>query len=180
MNRRLILPLIILLATSLPACTPEEGKEFITQLPGQSGDSTGNDIEQEEEQQQEENNNNMASNTITLTVNGRSFTATLAENSSAKALAERLTQGVLTIQMDDYGNMEKVGALGFSLPRNDIQTTTSPGDIILYQGNSLVIYYDTNAWRFTRLGKVDNVSTREQMLELLGGKGKVSVTVSLQ
>ena len=82
--------------------------------------------------------------------------------------------------MSDYGDMEKVGSLGFSLPKNDRQTTTGPGDLILYQGNSFVIYYDTNSWSFTRLGKVDGVSTREQMLELLGGKGEITVTVSLK
>ena len=75
--------------------------------------------------------------------------------------------------------MEKVGSLGFSLPRNDRQTTTSPGDLILYQGNSFVIYYDTNSWNFTRLGKVDGVSSRNEMLDLLGGKGEVTITLSL-
>lgn len=62
---------------------------------------------------------------------------------------------------------------------NDRQTTTSPGDLILYQGNSFVIYYDTNSWNFTRLGKVDGVSSRNEMLDLLGGKGEVTVTLLL-
>ncbi len=126
-----------------------------------------------------ENSDNMGSNTIKLTVNGRSFTATLVENSSTKALKEHLAQEDIDIRMSDYGNMEKVGSLGFSLPKNDTHTITEPGDLILYQGNSLVIYYDTNSWNFTRLGKVDGVSTRSQMLELLGGTGEVTVTLSL-
>lgn len=83
------------------------------------------------------------------------------------------------MEMNDYGDMEKVGSLGINLPRNDRQTTTGPGDIILYLGNNLVIYYDTNSWNFTRIGKVDGVSTRKEMLELLGGIGKISVTLSL-
>lgn len=82
--------------------------------------------------------------------------------------------------MSDYGDMEKVGSLGTSLPRNDRQTTTSPGDLILYLGSSFVIYYDTNSWNFTRLGKVDQVTTREEMLALLGGKGDVTVTLSIR
>lgn len=90
-----------------------------------------------------------------------------------------MAQGSVDIRMNDYGDMEKVGSLGFSLPRNDRQTTTSPGDLILYQGNSFVIYYDTNSWNFTRLGKVDGVSSRNEMLDLLGGKGEVTVTLSL-
>lgn len=91
---------------------------------------------------------------------------------------KQLAQGSVDIRMNDYGDMEKVGSLGFSLPRNDRQTTTSPGDLILYQGNSFVIYYDTNSWNFTRLGKVDGVSSRNEMLDLLGGKGEVTVTLS--
>lgn len=79
--------------------------------------------------------------------------------------------------MSDYGNMEKVGPIGQSLPRNDQQTTTGPGDVILYQGNSLVIYYDTNSWNFTRIGKIENV-TREELLSALGS-GSVSVTFFL-
>ena len=121
----------------------------------------------------------MENNTIRLTVNGTSFTATLIENPSTNALKERLAQGSISIRMNDYGNMEKVGSLGFSLPRNDSQTTTGPGDLVLYQGNSLVIFYGSNSWSYTRLGRVDGVSTREEMLDLLGGTGDVTVTLSL-
>ena len=123
----------------------------------------------------------MESNTIKLTVEGgRTFTATLEDNSSAQALKERLAKGNITVEMNDYGDMEKVGSLGINLPRNDRKTTTGPGDIILYLGNNLVIYYDTNSWNFTRIGKVDGVSTRKEMLDLLGGTGKISVTLSLE
>ncbi len=128
-----------------------------------------------------QNKTNMESNTIKLTVEGgRTFTATLEDNSSAKALREQLAKGDITVEMNDYGDMEKVGSLGINLPRNDRQTTTGPGDIILYLGNNLVIYYDTNSWNFTRVGKVDGVSTRKEMLDLLGGTGKISVTLSLE
>ncbi len=85
---------------------------------------------------------NMGNNTIRLTIkDGKTFTATLADNSSADALIELLSKGDVTVKMEDYGNMEKVGPLGTSLPRNDRQTSTGPGDIILYQGKYLVIYY---------------------------------------
>lgn len=139
--------------------------------------------EQHEQANGEENNENqetdMENSIIKLTVGGRSFTATLVNNSSTDALKEHLAQGDLSIRMNDYGDMEKVGSLGFSLPRNDRQTTTGPGDLILYQGSSLVIYYDTNSWNFTRLGHVDGVSTREEMLGLLGGTGEITLTLSL-
>ena len=88
------------------------------------------------------------------------LTATLVDNSSATAFYELLKKGPVTIKMTDYGNFEKVGPLGTKLPRNDTQITTQAGDIILYQGNQITIYYDTNSWNFTRLGKV--VSTLRQ------------------
>lgn len=120
----------------------------------------------------------MNEQTLRLTVQGRTLTVTLAQNSSSAALLERLADGDIQIRMDDYGDMEKVGALGFSLPRNDRPTTTRPGDLILYQGNTLTLYYDTNQWNFTLLGRVDGVTSREQMLDLLGDKGAVTVTLS--
>lgn len=128
----------------------------------------------------DKHDDDMKTNTLSLTVGDKIFTATLAENSSVEVLKERLAQGPLTVRMSDYGDMEKVGPLGFSLPRNDVSITTAPGDLILYQGSSLVIYYDTNSWSFTRLGKVDGVTTREQMLDLLGGAGDITLTLSLQ
>ena len=115
---------------------------------------------------------------ITLTVEGgKTFTATLVDNSSAEALKALLAKGDITVKMEDYANMEKVGPLGTSLPRNDKQITTGPGDIILYQGKYLVIYYATNSWSLTRLGKINNVSGSELKSAL--GKGDVTVTFSL-
>ena len=97
------------------------------------------------------NPEDMNTKTLKLTVGNKTFTATLADNSSVEALKERLAQDPLTISMTDYGDMEKVGALGFSLPRNDTSITTGPGDLILYQGSSLVIYYDSFNIRIYRV-----------------------------
>lgn len=95
----------------------------------------------------------------------------------AELFAEEGTAVVLTVDMSDYGNFEKVGSLGQSLPTNDQSITTQPGDVILYQGNSITIYYGTNTWSFTRLGKIEN-ATREGLLQALGD-GDVQVTFSL-
>ena len=84
---------------------------------------------------------------------------------------------VLTGKMGDYNNFEKYGAIGTSLPRNDTQITTTAGDIILYQGNQIAIYYDTNSWNFTRLGKVDGVTQAE--LKRILGKGDVTAVFSV-
>ena len=116
-------------------------------------------------------------NHMKLQIGDYIFTATLADNSSAKALKEMLEEGPITINMRDYANMEKVGPLGANLPRNDEQITTEPGDLILYQGNAFVIYYAPNSWNFTRIGKIDDV-TQEKLKEALGN-GDVKVTLSL-
>ena len=114
---------------------------------------------------------------MNLAIGNNLLTATLAQNSSVDALVEALSDGPLTIEMRDYASMEKVGPLGMDLPRNDEQITTEAGDIILYQGNALVIYYAPNSWNFKRLGKVNDVSA-EELKELLGD-GDVTVTLSL-
>lgn len=95
----------------------------------------------------------------------------------AELFAEEGAAVVLTVDMSDYGNFEKVGSLGQSLPTNDQSITTQPGDVILYQGNSITIYYGTNTWSFTRLGKIEN-ATREGLLQA-SGDGDVQVTFSL-
>ena len=116
-------------------------------------------------------------NHMMLQVGKYIFMATLADNSSAKALKEMLEEGPITINMRDYANMEKGGSLGTNLPRNDEQMTTEPGDLILYQGNAFVIYYAPNSWNFTRIGKIDDV-TQEKLKKALGN-GDVKVTLSL-
>lgn len=121
----------------------------------------------------------MKNDIIKLTINGLEYTATLEDNVSAKALKEHLSHGGICVDMKDYGDMEKVGSLSFFLPRNDKQIATAPGDLILYQGNMLVIYYDKNVWSLTRLGKINNISTREDIIKMLGGKGEVKVHIAL-
>jgi hypothetical protein len=115
--------------------------------------------------------------TMKITIGDRELTATLVQNSSTEALKELLKTDSITIHMRDYGNMEKVGGLGKSLPVNDERITTEPSDLILYQGNSLVIYYAPNTWTFTRLGKINGV-TPEELKKALG-EGDVTVTLEL-
>jgi hypothetical protein len=119
----------------------------------------------------------MKKNLISITANGKTLTAELVNNSSADALTEMLKEGPVTVEMSDYASMEKVGSLGRRLPSNNKPITTSAGDLILYQGNQIVIYYAPNHWNFTRLGKIQNISAAE--LKNILGKGDVSVTFSL-
>ncbi|MCR5289756.1 MAG: hypothetical protein K6E51_07180 [Treponema sp.] len=112
------------------------------------------------------------------------LTATLENNSSAVAFYEFLKKGSVTVSMNDYGNFEKVGSLGTTLPRNDKQITTSAGDIILYQGNQITIYYDVNSWNFTRLGKVvstgSTTAINQTELKKVLGKGDVTAVFSIK
>ena len=114
---------------------------------------------------------------MNIKIGDKVLTATLVENASVDALKVALSEGPITVNMHDYGNVEKVGSLGMDLPRTDEQITTEPGDLILYQGNAFVIYYAPNSWNFTRLGKIDNV-TSEELREILGA-GDVTITLSL-
>lgn len=115
---------------------------------------------------------------LKIHVNDTAFTATFEENSSAKAFAEFLTQGDLTLDMHDYGSFEKVADLPRSFPRNDKQIDTDAGDIILYQGNFITIYYDKNSWNFTRLARIDNVN--KKCLQQILGKGNVKAIFSVE
>ena len=125
----------------------------------------------------EQTNNETNTNKMILQIGDTTLTATLADNSSAEALAEALAEAPITVEMRDYGNMEKVGSLGRDFPTNNESITTEPGDIILYQGSALVIYYAPNTWNFTRLGKIDDI-TKEELMQVLG-EGNVTVTLSL-
>ena len=115
---------------------------------------------------------------MNIEVNGHLLTATLADNFSAKAFAELIKSEPLTIEMNDYGSFEKVGKLPQSLPRSDEHISTEAGDIMLYQGNQVTIFYDTNSWSYTKLGKIDNV-TQAELKEILG-TGSTSITFSLE
>lgn len=108
-------------------------------------------------------------------VGASTFTATLEDNAAVDALVEMMENGPVTIQMSDYAGFEKVGALGASLPASNSQTTTQAGDIVLYQGNQIVLFYGSNSWSYTRLGKIDDLTGWAEAL----GSGDVSVTFSL-
>ena len=110
---------------------------------------------------------------------GQTLTATLADNSSAQALLEALKQAPITYEAHDYGDFEKVGPLGQSFPENNENITTEPGDIILYQGSNLCLYYDTNTWTFTRIGKIEGKTQAELKQILKAGQGNITVTLSL-
>ena len=166
----LLIPVLLLLPWMAVACTSDPELDIEPTVPEQPA-------QPEEGESENENQENMETSTIKLKVGGKTFTATLVDNSSTRALKALLAEGDLTIEMEDYARMEKVGPIGTTLPRNDEQISTVPGDLILYQGRYFVIYYGRNSYSLTRLGKIDNVSESELKAAL--GDGDVTVTLGL-
>ena len=113
---------------------------------------------------------------LTLKISGREVPVTWENNDSVAALSELSSDG-LTVNMSMYGGFEQVGSLGSSIPRNDKQTSTSYGDIVLYQGNQIVIFYGSNSWSYTRLGHI-NLS-RGEMTDLLSD-GDVTINLKYE
>lgn len=109
-------------------------------------------------------------------VNGNTFIATLEDNIAVDALIEMMENEPVVIHMSDYFGFEKVGTLGRSFPDNDSQTTTEAGDIVLYQGNQIVIFYGSNSWSYTKLGRINDLTGFEEAL----GSKDVTVTFSLE
>ena len=115
---------------------------------------------------------------IIIDVNDNKLTAALADSTAAKELAEKLKAEPVTVTLNEYGGFEKVGDLPWSLTKTDEQLSTEPGDIMLYQGNQMTIFYNSNSWSYTKLGRIDNI-TQEELKAILG-EGDVTVTLSLK
>ena len=143
-----------------------EEQESSTSASSQEAENTGSELGEEE-------NNKMK---MVVNVNGQDFTATLENNSAVDALVQMMENGPVTLQLSDYAGFEKVGSLGQSLPASNSQTTTHAGDIVLYQGNQIVMFYGSNSWSYTRLGHIDDLTGWEEAL----GSGDVTVTLSME
>ncbi|MCR5142835.1 MAG: hypothetical protein K6C68_09980 [Ruminococcus sp.] len=113
---------------------------------------------------------------LRISVNGTELTATLAETAAAKELAEKLKAEPVTVTLDEYGGFEKVGELPWRLTQTDESIVTEAGDIMLYQGSQMTIFYDSNTWSYTRLGSIDDI-TGEELADLFGD-GSITVTLS--
>lgn len=116
---------------------------------------------------------------IYITIDGRTETATLADNSATQALLAKLQQAPVTVTLNSSGGFEIWGALGFTLPTSNEQMNAQPGDVVLYNGSNICIFYGTNSWSYTRLGKIDNLSSSELKTFLKADESNISVTLSL-
>ena len=162
---------IIICLLALLACTKDPDPVVAIPDPPQekpdgNGGSNGND-------------NMEMPDHIQLTVSGKSIPVKIEDNAATKALVAALREASITYEADDYGGFEKVGALGRSLPTSNTQISTQPGDVILYSGNQIVLFYGSNSWSYTRIGKMEYGTLDELKTFLKAGQGKISVTLSL-
>ena len=160
MKRLLIITLLISMAV-LTACSGAE-KPQQSETPKQQAENTEESAEMR---------------SMTMAINGEEAEVTWEDNESVNYLKKLCRNQPLTISMSMYGGFEQVGAIGADLPRNDVQTTTSLGDIVLYSGNQLVVFYGSNSWAYTKLGHITD-KTPQEMTELLG-RGDVTITLSI-
>lgn len=164
--------LMVMVLFTITACGRSQEEQKTDRKPETSASEPAqSDVETEEVKEMEVTE-------MKIQVGETLFSVTLAENSSVDALKELMADGPLTLNMSDYANMEKGADLGVTLPQNNEHMNTQAGDIILYQGRTLVIYYDTNSWSLTPIGKIDNVDAEELRAAL--GTDDVTVTLSLE
>lgn len=115
-----------------------------------------------------------------ITIGEETHTVTMEDNVGTRALVAALQTDNITYMAHDYGNFEKVGYIGQSFPTADHQITTSAGDIVLYNGDNICIFFGSNSWSYTRIGKLDNLSTDEVRRFVKAGEGELTITLSLQ
>ena len=109
-------------------------------------------------------------------INDKEIPVTWENNPSVSALRSDLQEGDIVVSMSMYSNNEQVGPLNKTYPSNDVQTTTNNGDIVLYSSDQIVLFYGSNSWAYTRLGKMD--LSENEVVNLLSN-GDVSIRLTL-
>ena len=115
---------------------------------------------------------------VKVKINDEVFDVKLENNSATQEFIKELKKGNITVNASEYGGFEKVGDLGFSLPTSDENIGTAPGDIVLYQGDKISLFYGSHSWSYTKLGKIDNVDSNK-LKEVLGS-GDVTLEFTLK
>ncbi len=177
--RKILILVLSVLMISLAGCTTtsdtgdESSGSIDSRQENNEDESLNNDDSQQEDDEEEE------MSYMYLYIDDYRLEVELENNSSVDALIEILQESDITYTADDYGNFEKVGALGYSLPRNDTDISTEAGDVILYLGSNICLYYGSNTWSFTRLGKITGMNESEIREALSAGEGEITVRISL-
>ena len=164
--RKSIIPILIfVLIFTLSACGTQPASDVAADDPEETSVVTEEQTGAGEEEMMD----------LTMTIGGTEVSVEWENNEAVNALQDLVSEGPLTVKMSMYGGFEQVGSLGAGLPRNDVQTTTEPGDIVLYSGNQIVVFYGSNSWAYTRLGHITDKNEQE-LTELLGN-GNVEITI---
>lgn len=160
----------------LTACTPNLDQDH-TLKPANADPSAFYDPALETEQPPASGTNDKEQTAMKMNVEigAYTFTAALEDNEAVRELVEMLQAGPVTINMSDYSGFEKVGPLGKSLTTSNSQTTTAAGDIVLYNGNNIVMFYGSNSWSYTRVGKIDDLTDWTAAL----GSGDITAVFTL-
>ena len=162
--------LIIILAIALVALSA-----------GCSGSKETQEPDVPEETQQAENADDeeeRGTTEMTFKINGEEVNVKWEDNESVRALADLAADGPVIVNASKYGGFEQVGGLGTTLPSNDVDTTTDPGDIVLYSSNNIVVFFGTNSWAYTRLGHIEG-KTDDELRDMLGGSS-VEIEIALR
>lgn len=172
MKRAALLCVTLLLLFGMTACAsgPAEsgsagGEESSAAEPGPARDAAEPDSESPSEQG------------LTLSVDGTTLEVSWEDNETVRELMDCAAEGSITVNTSLYGGFEQVGSLPRQFSRNDVQMTTAPGDIVLYSGDQLVLFFGSNSWSYTKLGHIDSLTT-EELTGLLGGSS-AEVEISL-
>ena len=162
--------LVLCLIFSMSACGNEKTSESTDETETVKNEASAKDAEKSASETDKENTE------MQLAIGEKTVVVEWEDNASVDALRALCEDAPLVIQMSMYGGFEQVGPIGQSLPRDDKQTTTNAGDIVLYSGNQIVVFYGSNSWAYTRLGKITDLSG-DDLTELLGN-GDVTLTIS--
>ena len=194
MKKLVALVVVLLLSITLTACGNVQNKAESTVQPETSSNTnsdgssvleftipSGEESTDEQKPQTSTEDNGASEETeekaLKMTIGSTPVSVKWEDNESVNYLKELCRDQPVIISMSMYGGFEQVGSIGLDIPRNDVQTTTSSGDIVLYSGNQLVVFYGSNSWAYTRLGHITD-KTSQEMTELLS-VGNVTITLSI-
>lgn len=178
MKKILIIMLAIGLSLISAACADNE-KTQGSGIPEETPQAETVDRDAGEEQKNDNNEEENATIKMTLKINGEEVKVEWEDNESVRALADIAGKGPITIDTSLYGGFEQVGGLGTTLPSNDVDTTTEPGDIVLYSSSNIVVFFGTNTWAYTRLGHIEDKS-KDELRDMLGSNNVVLTITSAE
>ena len=114
-------------------------------------------------------------NVFYMSAGGRQIKVQMVDNAATRELKNMLAAGDLTINMTG-NSFEQYGSLGKSLPTADTSITAQAGDVLLYNSDTLCVFYGSNSYSYTRIGKIQGLS-KDELKSILSGKD-LTITLS--